>query len=202
MAGPPFNPLDKTTLAKTVADELLNRPCEPLPPEEAFDGAGIYAVYYVGPFKPYELISRRNREDKYELPIYVGKAVPPGARKGGFHLGEAPGQVLYRRLVEHARTIEEAENLALKEFSCRYLVAEDIWIPLAEQMLIEMFSPVWNTVVDGFGNHDPGAGRRKQQRSRWDTVHPGRDWARKQKPNVRSVREILRELRSKSGEES
>jgi hypothetical protein len=42
---------------------------------------------------------------------------------------------------------------------------------------------VWNRVLDGFGNHTPGAGRFKQQRSRWDTLHPGRSWAEKCAPN-------------------
>ena len=44
-------------------------------------------------------------------------------------------------------------------------------------LLIEHFKPVWNTVVDGFGNHDPGAGRINMRRPKWDIVHPGRPWA-------------------------
>ena len=44
-----FNPLDKTHLAESVGDHLLKRPVVPLPPEP-FRGAGIYAVYYKGPF--------------------------------------------------------------------------------------------------------------------------------------------------------
>lgn len=31
--------------------------------------------------------------------------------------------------------------------------------------------------MGGFGNHDPGGGRRDQRRSAWDTIHPGRSWA-------------------------
>jgi len=30
---------------------------------------------------------------------------------------------------------------------------------------------VWNVVIDGFGNHDPGAGRYNGERTRWDTLH-------------------------------
>ena len=33
---------------------------------------------------------------------------------------------------------------------------------------------LWNSLVDGFGNHDPGAGRYKGLRPRWDVLHPGR----------------------------
>ena len=53
-------------------------------------------------------------------PIYVGKAVPAGARKGGFGLGLKPGRDLYKRLREHAESVEQAENLDLADFRCRF----------------------------------------------------------------------------------
>ena len=107
--------------------------------------------------------------------------MPAGARKGGFGLGANPGKVLFRRLNEHAESISSASNLRLDDFHCRYLVTDDIWIPLAEAMLIDLFNPVWNKLLDGFGNHDPGKGRYEQQRAPWDTIHPGRAWAEKLK---------------------
>ena len=116
------------------------------------------------------------------MPIYVGKAVPAGARKGGYGLGGSPGTVLYRRLIEHAESVEQAENLSAEDFFCRYLAVDDIWIPLGESLLIEMLSPVWNALIDGFGNHDPGKGRYNQQRSAWDVLHPGRPWAKRLQP--------------------
>jgi hypothetical protein len=51
--------------------------------------------------------------------------------------------VLFRRLNEHAQSIAQAENLELSDFSCRYLVVDDIWIPLGESLLIEKFAPIW-----------------------------------------------------------
>jgi len=62
------------------------------------------------------------------------------------------------------------------------------------QWLSSMFSPLWNRMLDGFGNHDPGAGRYNQQRSPWDVVHPGRPWAAKLKPNSRSPDEFLEDV--------
>jgi hypothetical protein len=56
-------------------------------------------------------------------------------------------------------------------------VADDIWVPLGEALLIGHYRPVWNVVVDGFGNHAPGGGRSRQARSSWDELHPGRKWA-------------------------
>lgn len=190
---PPFNPLDKRNLGESVADAILLRPVVPLPPPP-FIGAGIYAIYYVGDFPVYLNLSKRNINEKFGWPIYVGKAVPAGARKGGFGLGEDPGQVLFNRLREHASSIQEAKNLELEHFYCRFLVVEDIWIPLAESLLIAKFSPPWNHKIDGYGNHDPGKGRYNQQRSAWDALHPGRSWAEKCAPFPRdeiTIRESI-----------
>lgn len=105
-------------------------------------------------------------------------------------MGANPGNVLFNRLREHAESINQARNLSLSDFQCRYLTVDDIWIPLAESVLIDMFAPIWNTTVAGFGNHDPGAGRYNQQRSPWDILHEGRPWADKLRPNVRTEGEI------------
>lgn len=172
----PFNPLDKRNLAESVARAMLQRPICQLPPEP-FVGAGIYAIYYTGKFPLYEKIAKKNRGNLFAQPIYVGKAVPAGARKGGFGLGDEPGQALYKRLCDHAKSVAEAGNLNAKDFFCRFLAVDDIWIPLAESLLIEMFEPLWNRVMDGFGNHDPGKGRYEQKMSQWDSIHPGRPWA-------------------------
>ena len=48
-----------------------------------------------------------------------------------------------------------------------------------EAALIKLNIPLWNTAVDGFGNHDPGSGRYEQAKSDWDVIHPGRAWAEK-----------------------
>lgn len=178
MSNAPFNPLDKTNLAESIADALLRRPIFSLPPPNRFEGAGVYAIYYFGPFRPYGPIAAENQGPEPKLPIYVGKAVPPGARKGGFGLGADPGTVLLKRLKEHAKSISETKNLNVKDFSCRYLACDDIWIPLGESLLIERFRPPWNVLIEGFGIHTPGKGRKKQVRSRWDTLHPGRGLAK------------------------
>lgn len=191
MGMEPFNPLEKRSLAESVVQALLKRPCHPLPPSDPFVGAGIYALYYSGPFPPYEPIAQKNSGGRCEQPIYVGKAVPQGARKGRFGLDPCLGDVLFRRLKEHAQSIEQAENLELADFSCRYLIVDEIWIPLAEQFLIEVFSPIWNVVIDGFGNHDPGAGRYNQKKSAWDVLHPGRPWAAKLQPSDSTREELV-----------
>lgn len=185
----PFNPLDKKNLGLSVAEALLQKEVLPLPPPR-FIGAGIYAIYYAGDFLDYERIAERNREGQWSQPIYVGKAIPAGARRGGLGLDAPAGNVLFNRLHEHAGSIQSAASLNIDDFVCRYLIVDDIWIPLGEALLIEMFRPLWNVVVDGFGNHDPGGGRYNQQRSAWDTLHPGRNWAERCQPG-RPTDEIL-----------
>ena len=184
----PYNPLDKNNLGASVAEALLERDKNAMENIEPFIGAGIYAIYYVGDREPYQILGVN------EIPIYVGKAVPPGARKGNFGLNTDPGQALYKRLKEHAESIRQASNLDIKNFQCRYLVVDDIWIPLGEALLIAKFSPIWNKVVDGFGNHDPGKGRYQQFRSRWDTLHPGRSWAHKCQEREETAEQIEKEI--------
>ncbi len=184
----PFNPLSKKNLGLSVAEALLQKPIVPLPPER-FNGAGVYAIYYAGSNPFYAPIAEKNVNRQWLQPIYVGKAIPEGARRGGLGLDIPAGSVLSRRLNEHAKSIHEVSGLELTDFACRYLIVDDIWIPLGESLLIEMFRPLWNVVVDGFGNHDPGSGRYNQQRSPWDVLHPGRSWAVRCQPG-RSIDEI------------
>lgn len=191
----PYNPLDKSNLGTSVADALLARPVVALPPEP-FPGAGVYAIYYAGSFAPYQQIAGLNSDGRYAVPIYVGKAVPAGARKGGYGLDASPGHALTRRLKDHAASIEQADNLELGDFRCRHLVVDDIWIPLGESLLVDRFSPIWNTLIDGFGNHDPGSGRRNQSKSRWDVLHPGRAWADRLRDNESTAEEVIRLLQS------
>jgi hypothetical protein len=193
VADTPFNPLDKRNLGESVASALLKQQVGPLPPPERFNGAGIYAIYYVGSSAVYKPVAERNRNDKYQLPIYVGKAVPPGARKGGFGLGTSPGSVLFNRLREHGQSIQ-AVRMELSDFRCRYLIAEDIWIPLGESLLIEMFMPLWNVVIEGFGNHAPGRGRQGQVQSPWDALHPGRNWAATLPKNLKTAGQIKKTI--------
>jgi hypothetical protein len=190
----PFNPLHKRHLGESVGQALLRRPLIAMGALTSFSGAGVYAIYYQGGFPAYEALASRNRQQGCVAPIYVGKAVPKGARKGG-DLEAAPGKVLFNRLMQHRRSIEEAVNLDPADFQCRFLVVDDIWIPLGESLLIAKFSPLWNLLIDGFGNHDPGSGRHAGVRPRWDVLHPGRSWAEKCQPREESAEQIAADAR-------
>jgi len=175
-----YNPLDKLNLAKSIEQGLLARPADSLGSLSDIFGAGVYAIYYTGLFTAYAPLAKANAGGNFSKPIYVGKAIPKGGRKGGLAKDLAStGKALLDRLKQHASSISEADNLELKDFFVRYLVVDDIWIPLGENMLIETFQPVWNRVIDGFGNKDPGQRRATQYKSPWDILHPGRESAKK-----------------------
>jgi hypothetical protein len=193
----PFNPLDKMNLGSSVAEALISAKAHPLDNIPAFNGVGIYAIYYCGPFKAYKLISAANKDKlAQQVPIYVGKAVPAGARKGHVLADALQSKSLSKRLAEHAESIRWAKNLDIGDFMCRYLIVDEIWIPLGESLMIAKFAPLWNAIVDGFGNHDPGQGQYQGLRPRWDVLHPGRPWAMKCKERTESDADILRDAHS------
>src|SRR5690606_21093102 len=135
-----------------------------------FPGAGLYAIYYRGSLECYAPIALRERPEPgerreadrkvREVPIYVGRAQPKGARQGGSGLAATTSDpVLSDRLREHAKSITQVEKYAkergepglrLADFLCRYLVVDEIWVPLGERLLLRHYKPVWNRVVDGF----------------------------------------------------
>jgi len=193
-----YNPLDKKHLAASVSEALLERQAIRIDSLKRFEGAGVYVLYYVGLHASYEEMALRNRDNKFEWPIYVGKAVPAGARKGGGTGRQtqkaketARESPVFKRLNEHKKSIIEADSLEVSDFYCRYLIVDPLWIPLGESMMIAAFAPIWNTLLDGFGNHTPGKARFDGMVPKWDVMHPGRGWAAncRQRPETRPMLE-------------
>lgn len=166
-----YNPLDYENLTRNCVQELMRRGPYSLELQAPFEGAGVYALFYRGPSPLYGSV----RSPDAEWPIYVGKAVPKGARKGAKSAG--PSRALYSRLRKHRESISFGNGLSVEDFQCRYLVVTPLWITMAERFLIEHYQPVWNVCLEGFGIHDPGRGRYQGECSSWDTLHPGRPWA-------------------------
>ncbi len=168
-----YNPLDYRNLTVNLVRELLSRGPFELPPISRFAGAGVYALFYNGDFVPYASV----RSAHATVPIYAGKAIPAGGRKGQILRARSTIEPLFNRLAEHAASIGSVDNVRLEDFTCRYLVVTPLWITMAERFLIEEFQPIWNVALEGFGNHDPGSGRYQGEISWWDAMHPGRAWA-------------------------
>lgn len=164
-----YDPLTYDNLMAGTVLEFERQPLLRLSDDISVRGPGIYCLVYTGPFDVYGEIAASGN------PVYVGKAVPPGSRRGDTVNVESPA--LRNRLREHARSIDQTTNLDKEDFQYRYLAIEPVWITLAERFAIDHYKPVWNRCLDGFGDHDPGSGRYNGEKSWWDTMHPGRGWA-------------------------
>lgn len=160
MSPESYNPLDIPNLGKSLTDAFLARPLQPLP-THTFKGAGIYGLYYLPTDEHGHAMYKREARGK--VPIYVGKAMSAGATN-----------TLYQRLGDHRKSIEAAPSLRVEDFHCRYLIVDDVWIPLGEQLLIDKFNPIWNKHIRGFGNKTLGDKRENQKPADWDLLHPGR----------------------------
>lgn len=180
-------------LVKDAIRFFNGTPVHSLPPPERFLGTGVYALYYTGNAKPYSKYAELNRL-AYDFPIYVGKAVPKGWRQSRrIDSVEKQSSELFSRLKQHSRSIEVVSGLRLEDFTCRFMIFEGAssdMIGTLEAFMIKWKKPLWNSYLDGFGNHDPGKGRYEQSQSEWDVIHPGRSWTTKCKGKTRN-REII-----------
>ena len=167
-------------------------PFHPLPPSDRFVGSGILALYYTGDFPAYQALSRLTQAE-HPHPIYVGMAIPARWRTGTAPARSKPD--LYKRLLQHAQTIEAAQNLNLGDFRCRFIILnglESELIGAVAEALILRYKPIWNTVVSGFGMTN--AGDVMRSRTAWDTLHPGRAWATRMAIRGSNSQGILTEI--------
>jgi hypothetical protein len=124
--------------------------------------------------------------------------VPRGWRSG--RVTEDEEKDLSRRLREHSGSINSAVNLRLDDFRCRFVIltgSESNLITTVEAALIRKHLPLWNSTVDGFGNHDPGGGRYEQSPSEWDVLHPGRTWATRLRGSRPELGNIIGKIRAR-----
>lgn len=187
-----FDPANPALVGRFVAMGLIAQPRKSLSQVEPFYGSGVYAIYYNGDFPAYAPIRQT------ETPIYVGKADPAkDAARGPVE----QGSTLARRLREHGRNIQRAEStLRIEDFDYRGLVVQSGWQGAAEDCLINLFKPAWNSETNicyGLGKHGDDPETRANLRSPWDTLHPGREWAHRdpEMADAKPARQIRRELR-------
>jgi hypothetical protein len=192
-----YNPLDEDNLARGVADALTMQAVHTAQPA-SFSGSGLYALYYIGDFPLYKPLADRCRAGgsteslnlgPMAIPIYVGKSSAGSSRRG--RLEDKTRKNLHARIGKHRGSIKAAKStLELDHFRIRYLPVRDVWVPLGEAGLLQRFTPLWNVVLEGFGNNSPGSGRSDQAKSTWDTLHPGRKSAESRPDNKLSIPEI------------
>jgi hypothetical protein len=190
-----FDPSNPNVAGRIVGITMIAQDRKVLANVERFYGSGVYAIYYNGKFPAYKAITKR------EHPIYVGKADPADpASKTAMEQGDR----LSNRLNDHRKNIAKATTtLRLEDFEYRAIVVQTGWQTAAEDYLIHLFKPIWNSEVGicyGFGKHGDDPGTRANLRSPWDTLHPGRDWAHRDpkmkdaRPQERIIEDIRQHL--------
>ncbi len=187
-------------------EEQACRPLTGIEDSEPFlrERIGVYLLFYHGDHPLYRPISEANA-DGCRMPIYVGKAVPAGTRSGRLRDEEAATRgrsstgrsSILKRLLEHRRSIGQADNLDVEDFRVKTAPMEVDLAAWGESLLMRHYQPAWNGAVTGFGNHTPGKGRNEQQRSKWDKAHVGRGVV----ANLRDLRDAEGLDESKLGEE-
>lgn len=158
-----------------------------------FDGAGVYAIF----LKSTDKTCYKDCLPSMH-PIYVGKAVPSGSRQGK---ATGVGAVLKNRLQKHLRSIEQIDNLENENFLCRFMILKGQateMISTMESYLIREYNPLWNSYIDGFGINAPGKGRYNQSPSEWDTLHPGRYYAKQLTGKPRELGAIMDKIKNYS----
>lgn len=153
-----------------------------------FFGSGVYAIYYIGDdVESYIPLSRS------ETPIYLGKAVP---NDSAAEIAHDQGSGLWERLKKHRNNIDKG-GLRSSDFLYRYAIIQSGMEGAVEDFMIRLFKPVWNKemkICAGFGKHGDAAETRKNKRSKWDTMHPGRDWANATTDDQRSRDQIIKDI--------
>jgi Eco29kI restriction endonuclease len=184
-----FDPSNPKVVGRFVALAMVAQDRHPLADIPKFYGSGVYAIYYTGSFPAYRPISGT------ETPIYVGQASPSVSN------ARTPidqGAKLCGRLSDHRKNIGKAANsLNLADFEFRSLVVQSGWETAAEDYLIHLFRPIWNSetnILYGIGKHGDSATTRANKRSPWDTLHPGRTWAAASTDDAKSIEQIESEL--------
>lgn len=185
-----LDPASPEVVGRLIGDTMLVQQRMAVAELSPFYGSGVYAIYYDGNFPAYQPLRRS------ETPIYIGKADPakPAARSP-----EEQQDRLFRRLSDHVRSLTSADNLAVEDFSYRYLVVVSAWQITSETYLIERFHPVWNReskVCYGFGKHGDAPLTRANSVSPWDTLHAGRRWAgtKDSRANAKSSDQIVEDI--------
>lgn len=185
-----FDPSNPKIIGRFIALALVAQPRQRLADVEAYYGSGVYAIYYNGPFVSYAAIANT------ETPIYVGQAAPAVSNA---RTVMEQGDRLARRLKDHRGNISKASStLDINHFECRTLVVQSGWETAAEDFLIHLFRPVWNSetnILYGLGKHGDSAETRGNKRSPWDTLHPGRAWAKPTAEDARTPAQIISDLR-------
>ena len=126
-------------LLKDAVRFFQGTPVLSLPLEESFKGAGVYAIYCISKKGLYKTYGEKINRLSYDVPIYVGKAVPSGRLFSSLSLNE--------QLDFWQSRFRTTLMMSQDDFAFRVLPIEDQ--SLQDHLfktLIGLYRPVWNRI--------------------------------------------------------
>ena len=118
-------------------------PVLPLPPNEPFKGAGVYAIYCIARTGIYKTFGEKINRKSYDVPIYVGLSRVDEDKKGKF--GNLP---IDQQLAFWRKAITTTIGMSVEDFKVRVVISHpQIDLYGIAQYLTWDFHPVWNSFV-------------------------------------------------------
>ena len=154
-------------LCKDAVRAFNGTPVCELPPPR-FTGSGVYAIYCTARKGIYERYGNKVNRMGYNVPIYVGKAVPKGCANGdaiSFDMLPCHAQLEFWH-----KKINAALGLSINDFRCRVYPLDKfgrVYIGGIFKVMYECFRPAWNMVFADGSSLDGVA-------SRWCEIHSER----------------------------
>ena len=172
---------------KDAVRSFNGSPVAPMPPP-SFIGSGVYALYCTAVKGPYAKFGKEINRLEYKVPIYVGKAVPPGWRQSRQLDGSADKSTpLYSRLCQHSHSIEQGKGLSLSDFACRVLpfsASEQTLATKIVDFMVTLYKPLWNTIVRGFSRPHFTDYAGQTIHSNWEVMHNGKLQATNERTHI------------------
>ena len=171
-------------LCKDAVRAFNGTPVCELPPPR-FVGSGVYAIYCTARKGIYERYGNKVNRMGYNVPIYVGKAVPKGCaddEKMRFDMLSCQEQLEFWR-----KKINVAVGLSISDFRCRIYALKGfdrVYIDGVFKMMFESFCPAWNMMFADGSSLDGVA-------ARWREIHSERFHGKADKSAQEELRQYV-----------
>lgn len=171
-------------LCKDAVRAFNGTPVCELPPPR-FTGSGVYAIYCTAKKGIYERYGNKVNRMGYNVPIYVGKAVPKGCNIGGTMSFDT--LVSEEQLTFWYKEIKSAIELAVADFRYRFYSIDCFgkeYLDGVYRMMLETFHPVWNRVFSVCGSSEEIA-------VHWKKIHSERFHGKADKASQEELKRFL-----------
>ena len=168
-------------LCKDAVRAFNGTPVCELPPPR-FAGSGVYAIYCTAKKGIYERYGNKVNRMGYNVPIYVGKAVPKGGSGNGLNTLPCHEQLGFW----HER-IKRSLGFATVDFLWRFHRMEGDYTRYIDgvyRMMLKIYHPVWNCVFTSCDSPDDFV-------FQWRQLHSERFCGKADKASQAELRRLL-----------